>query len=250
MTDRVQIPAEEIRECLDEASLRDWVARQRWYASKSRAVTGIEIVEGIALGEQLYLALVQTRFATGTHELYQLPLTLRAGDGAESTAHRIAHTSEWGVYDALAEPAELVELVARMQAGSEIDAGEGNFSFSRVEGMPAVGRDAEVRAMGVEQSNSSLVIGDELVLKVFRKLEPGINPELEMLRFLTAHGFPNIASLYGWYEYDGAALAATLGVAQRYLPRAEDGWALAVREIAHDPERFLEALVTAKSSRR
>jgi hypothetical protein len=79
MTDPVQIAADEIRQCLDDESLRDWVADQRWYASKSRAVMGIEIIEGIALGEALYLALVQTRFATGTHELYQLPLTLRSG---------------------------------------------------------------------------------------------------------------------------------------------------------------------------
>ena len=129
-----------------------------------------------------------------------------------------------------------------MEAGSEIDAGEGNFSFHRVDGVQSVGRDAEVRPVGVEQSNSSLVIGDELMLKVFRKLEPGINPELEMLRFLTAHEFPNIASLYGWYEYDGQALAATLGVAQEFLPEAQDGWTLATREIVEAPETFLERL--------
>jgi trehalose synthase-fused probable maltokinase len=242
MSDPVQIAADEIRQCLDEASLRDWVAEQRWYASKSRAVTGIEVVEGISLTDELYLALVQTRFATGTHELYQLPLTLRSADGMPAPQHRIAATSEWAVYDALAEPAELVELVARMEAGSEIDAAEGNFSFNRVEGMPAIGREASVRPVGVEQSNSSLIIDERIVLKVFRKLEPGINPELEMLRFLTAHGFPNIASLYGWYEYDGQALAATLGVAQRFLPEAEGGWELALREIAGAPESFLRRL--------
>ena len=73
MSKPVQIPVAEIRQCLDEESLREWVRQQRWYASKSRAVTGIEIVEGVALQEdpQLFLALVQTRFATGTHELYR-----------------------------------------------------------------------------------------------------------------------------------------------------------------------------------
>jgi maltokinase len=242
MSDPVQIAADEIRECLDDESLRDWVAGQRWYASKSRTVAGIEIVEGISLGEHLYLALVQTRFATGTHELYQLPLTLRRGEDDHDAKHRIARIPSWTVYDALAEPHELVELVARMVQGSEIDAGEGNFTFQRVEGMPAVARDATVRAVGVEQSNSSLVIDEQLVLKVFRKLEPGTNPELEMLRFLTAHDFPNIASLYGWYEYDGQALAATLGVAQRFLRDAHDGWELALEEIVREPESFLRRL--------
>jgi maltokinase len=80
------------------------------------------------------------------------------------------------------------------------------------------------------------------VLKVFRKLEPGINPELELLRFLTAREFPNIAPLHGWYEYDGAPLAATLGVAQQFLPDAVGGWELALDRIATDPAWFLNEL--------
>ena len=242
MSERVSIAADEIRQCLDEESLRDWVAEQRWYASKSRSVSGIDIVEGISLGETLYLALVQTRFATGTHELYQLPLILRPAADDTTVGERIAQTPNCALFDALAAPAELVALVDRMESGVEIDAGEGNFSFHRVEGVASIGREADVRPVGVEQSNTSLVIGDQLMLKVFRKLEPGINPELEMVRFLTAHEFPNIASLYGWYEYDGQALAATLGVAQQFLPDAQDGWKLAQHEIASDPEAFLQRL--------
>ncbi len=79
MSEGVQITAEEIRRALDEEELRDWVQHQRWYASKARSVAGIDIVESITLRDEplLLLALVQTRFATGTHELYQLPLALR-----------------------------------------------------------------------------------------------------------------------------------------------------------------------------
>ncbi len=83
--------------------------------------------------------------------------------------------------------------------------------------------DAPARPMGVEQSNSSIVFGDETVLKVFRRLEPGINPELEMLRFLTRRGFPHIAPLQGWYEYEGRSFAATLGVAQRFFAERRRG---------------------------
>jgi predicted trehalose synthase len=179
MTDPVQISAAELRQCLDEASLRRWVQHQRWYASKSRPVSGIAIVEGVSLGEEptVYLALVQTRFATGTHELYQLPLTLRPGS-EEELAQAIARTADWTAYDALQEPERLLELIRLMDSGEEIDALEGKFSFHRTDGVAAVSDDASVRLMGVEQSNSSLVIDDELVLKVFRKLEPGVNPEL------------------------------------------------------------------------
>jgi maltokinase len=108
MAEPVQVPAAELRQCLDADSLREWVQHQRWYASKSRAVTGIEIVEGVSLREDplLFLALVQTRFATSTHELYQLPLALRPA-GEQSDAQAIAQTEEWTAYDALTEPTRL-----------------------------------------------------------------------------------------------------------------------------------------------
>jgi maltokinase len=242
MREPVQIPADEIRECLDEESLREWVRAQRWYASKSRTVAGIEIVEGITLRESpfLFLALVQTRFATGTHELYQLPLSLIRTDVAVDSP--IATTRDWTVYDALAEPVRLLELVLRMDREDEIDAAEGQFSFHRADGVTSISEDSYVRLIGVEQSNSSIVIDDKLVLKVFRKLEPGINPELELLRFLTARGFPNIATLHGWYEYDGAPLAATLGVAQQFLPDAVGGWELALDKLVTDPAELLNDL--------
>jgi maltokinase len=244
VSDPVQIPSGEIRECMDEESLREWVQRQRWYASKSRAVAGIEIVEGVTLREHptLFLALVQTRFATGTHELYQLPLLLTTGDEQAPNGGAVAHTDDWTAYDALGQPSVLRELMLRMDAGDEIDTGESRFSFYRVEGSGTVSDASEVRLMGVEQSNSSLVIDERLVLKVFRKLEPGINPELEMLRFLTARGFPNIAPLHGWYEYDGTALAATLGVAQQFFPSATGGWELALEKVGTETGWFLDQL--------
>jgi maltokinase len=243
MSEPLQLSADEIRQRLDEESLREWIQRQRWYASKSRSVAGIEIVESVTLRDEplLVLALVQTRFATGTHELYQMPLGLRPA-GEVAAPDSIAHTDEWAVYDALAEPAEASELLRRVEATDEIETAEGRFSFFRTNALRTSADDAGARLMGVEQSNSSIVFDDELVLKVFRKLEPGVNPELEMLRFLTEHQFPNIAPLHGWYEYDGAALATTLGVAQAFLPDARGGWELALRELGPDPDGFLERL--------
>ncbi len=90
--------------------------------------------------------------------------------------------------------------------------------------------------MGAEQSNTTLVFDDALALKVFRRLLPGDNPELEMLRFLQAHGFENIAALAGWYELAGERMEATLGVLQRFVGDARDGWEFALAE----PQAFLE----------
>ncbi len=244
MSEPAQISAE-IRQLLDEESLRGWVQRQRWYASKSRSVNAVEIVESVTLSDEplLLLALVQTRFATGTHDLYQLPLGLRAS-GEDSEQEAIATSEEWSVYDALADPAQALELVRRMDQGDEIETADGRLSFHHVDGATTLGDEATVRLIGVEQSNSSVVFDDRLVLKVFRKLEPGINPELEMMRFLTRTQFPNIAPLQGWYEYEGQALAATLGVSQTFFPDAIGGWELALEEIPSDPDTFLERLAS------
>jgi maltokinase len=96
-----------------------------------------------------------------------------------------------------------------------------------------------VRAMGAEQSNSSVVFDDAYVLKAFRRLEAGDNPELEMLRFLTEREFPHIAELVGWIDYAGELMDATLGVAQRFVSGGRDGWELALDELGSDPEAFV-----------
>src|SRR5205085_9449427 len=99
----------DIGQLVDVEELRAWVQQQRWYASKSRSVAGIEIVENLTLREEppLVLALVQTRFATGTHELYQLLL------GAKT-------------FDALTEPGQPRELLPRIDSGrEELDTADG-----------------------------------------------------------------------------------------------------------------------------
>jgi maltokinase len=228
----------------DLEALSTWVEDQRWYASKSRAVAGVELVETVVLRDQpplLFLALLQTRFATGTHELYQLPVGVRPADEGWSE-HVMAETDEWTFYDALMDPLLCRQLLASVEREDAIETEEGRFTFQRANGSLGLPGDMSVRPMGVEQSNSSLVFADQLVMKVFRKLEAGTNPELEMLSFLTARGFPNIAPLYGAYSYDGRSLAATLGIVQRFFPDGVGGWELALDEITSDPDRFLERL--------
>ena len=249
MSEPVKMRELELAQLLDEESLRDWISQQRWYASKARSISAVEIVESLPLLEDppMLLALVQTRFATGTHELYQLPLVLvhdaggvdGHGEGPSSAA--IASAGEWTVYDGLADPGRAWELLRRIASGEEAETEQGRFSFCASEGLTSLG-EGSARLMGVEQSNSSIVFEERLVLKIFRKLEPGINPELEMLRFLSAHGFEHIAPLQGFYDYDGQALAATLGVAQTFLAGATGGWELALEEIPSDPETFLGRL--------
>ncbi|MFZ0042046.1 MAG: hypothetical protein WAK93_12120 [Solirubrobacteraceae bacterium] len=240
MTDQAQSEAAQLLASLNLDEVRDWLQTQRWYASKSRHITGLEVEESVPLTQRppLLLNIVQTRFATGAHDLYQLPLTfLPVRDAAGHDG--VVSTPEWVVVDAVADPDLVRDLLRQMENEATVEGDSGCFRFARVEETGPLTPEAPVRPMGVEQSNSSIVFGEDTVLKVFRKLEPGINPELELLHFLTRREFPNIAPLQGWYEYEGRAFSATLGVAQRFFSDAVGGWELALDQIAKDPAAFL-----------
>jgi maltokinase len=230
---------------LAEDTFQEWIVAQRWFGSKAREVAHIDVAECIPLREevpQLALALVEARFGEGTHETYQVPIGLRPAD--EGWTERVIGEAEgWTIYDALADPAAGRELLHRMRSGGIETVEEGTLRFRWAASAGAEqGGTVDVRPVGVEQSNSSIVFGDALILKAFRRVEPGVNPELELLRFLSERGFANIAALAGWYEYEGRYIDATLGILQEYLAGARDGWELALEELASDPAGLLTRL--------
>jgi len=217
---------------VDESALIEYVTRQRWYGAKSRVVTHSAVLDTVTIRQaepQLTLALVELRYETGAHDLYQL-LFSGPGDGM--------------AIDGLAEDAGLArELVSAMRTGATLQGSQGVADFRPAEDFTALGRElGSARLISSEQSNSSVVFDEALILKVFRRLEPGINPELEMLRFLGSAGFRNVPALGGWYEYSGGPLTATLGLLQEFVADGVDGWELALEEIADAPERFLDRL--------
>ena len=228
---------------IEPERLQEWVVAQRWFASKSKQVTGIDVLQGVPLRQEepfLVLAMVSAKFHAGTHELYQLPVGIRPASDSWSDAV-IDEVDGWTAYDGLTDPVHAREILGRMHDSSVARAGGSTLSFFWADGAqpPA---EPEVRPMGVEQSNSSMVFSDELILKTFRRVEPGVNPELELLRFLTSHEFENIAPLAGWYEYGGRLVESTLGILQAFMAGAVDGWELALDELANAPDRFLQRL--------
>jgi trehalose synthase-fused probable maltokinase len=223
---------------LPEEELRDFVLGQRWYGSKSDEVAHVRAVDAFPLREReeplLAVAVVETRFQTGTHELYNVPVGLRRGDGG------FASVDSWRVFDALEDDRLVQALVEMIRAQERVEHERGTLEFSTVDGLVEdLDELGSVRAMGSEQSNSSVVLGEQLVLKLYRKLEAGVNPELELLRFLTQRGFPSIASLEGWATHLGQPLDATLAILQHYVPVRNDGWTLALEDLAAGGDGFV-----------
>jgi hypothetical protein len=121
------------------------------------------------------LALVEARFASGTHEFYQLPLGLRP-----ESERVIATAGGWTFYDALADPVHGRELLEMMRSGRDAQAGdEGLLEFRWAADGDGLGRGAAVRPVGVEQSNSSIVYGDALSSRRAAASSPGSTPRAD-----------------------------------------------------------------------
>jgi maltokinase len=202
-------------------SLVEYVHEQRWFGGKSLEVTGAEIVdEGVLRAEpRLADALVELRYGDGNHDLYQL---LHGEDE----------------YDVIADPSTGTELVSLVRQGETVPTTDGQITFEPFAGMPA-SRGETSRMLGIEQSNSALVVDDTFFVKVYRRLEAGENPDLELTRFLVSHGYEHVPRLYGWWSYSGPLLGATLGMVQRYMPGSIDGWSLALEELVGRPDDFV-----------
>ena len=186
-----------------EDALREFVIAQRWFGSKSREVAHFRLLETIPLTEQpLVLAVLEVEFLPGTHELYQLPIGARPE--GEWTEGVIATDEGMVIYDAMSDPEMVRQLVRLIAAGTEVETGQGTAEFRVVGDAGLGGEIAEVRPMGAEQSNSSVVLDERLVLKAYRRLGAGPNPELEILSFLTERDFPHIAALRGSTATRGA----------------------------------------------
>ena len=209
---------------LDVRALREWLAAQRWFAAKGRELREVRALETFTLrGESpVLLALVETRFAAGPPERYQVLLG----------THRGASDGALAFDDAVGDPREGALLAGLFGGERTLRGAHGDVGFHRADGAAPMGVDPVVRPMGVEQSNSSVILDETSVLKVFRRLEDGESPELEMLRELTAQGFDSIARLQGWYAYAAGDTQVTLGVLQEFVGDATDGWTLALAAIA------------------
>ncbi len=230
---------------LPEAELGAFLARQPWFRANGRENVQARVLEAVfvrSVSPLLAIALVEVGGERGLNEIYQLPLGLRPE--GEPRPGAIASLDGWTAYDALADPEleyELTDLI-RKAATARSDLATVDFEpASKPEALPEPSSGG-VRTIGEGHSNTSVVIGEELVLKIYRLLAAGDNPELELLRFLSDHGFANSPPLIGSYAHSGRLIDATLGILSEYVPAESDGWSFALASLRGDAARFLTHL--------
>lgn len=194
-----------------------WLPAQRWYSGRGREIAQARPATVVALGSDLDLVLLEVSYTDGPAEAYQV--LLRWDTGAESAL--IGSDGDRRAYDAMADPEAAGALLALVDASERI----GPVQFRRETGA-RLGPVTSARVMSVEQSNTSVVFDEQSIMKVFRRLTPGVNPDIELTRALA--GNPYITPLLGSYEIDWGAEQYMLGMVSTFARDSTDGWQVAV----------------------
>ncbi|MFI1887003.1 maltokinase N-terminal cap-like domain-containing protein [Streptomyces jumonjinensis] len=232
--------------------LHSWLPRQRWFAGKDQPVTGFSLVSATELlpvrgpgPGLLHLLVAVHRPASAdelAHDCYQLLLGVRRTlpphlAGALIGRPAAGPLAGRTVYEGLHDP-RLAELILeRLRTPGVL----GPLRFDRFDrigrfggfgtGPGMSGGGLTARPLDAEQSNSSLVYGDAYILKFFRRVQPGPNPDLELPLALARAGCTRVPAPVAWYE-SAAPQPYTLGVLQPYLRGSRDGWRLALEALA------------------
>ncbi len=227
-----------------ERAINRFLPSRRWFAGKARVIRLVSVIDslpltGVRSSIPARVLIVRVEFTEGEAETYSVLLSIMEGERAEylladSPRSVVAHLPRRGetavLADALVDPdvcKELLEAVRRRRTLRGRDGG-------RLVGRPAP---ALRRALGTqespepsifraEQSNTSVLFGQSLILKLFRRVEPGVNPDLELGRFLTDRtSFENTPAVAGSLEYDvNGGESSTLAVLHDFVPNEGDAW--------------------------
>src|SRR5882672_3988794 len=206
------------------SQLPSFLAAQRWFGGKARQIVGIDIVDAIPISgtePKALLLTVAVKYGEGKTETYSIPVITLAHGGL--------------LEDAFSRPEFLGELLDIIKQERVLEGDTGRLrgcrgaSFSELLG-PS---DVKPKLLTGEQSNSSVIYGERLILKFFRRIEAVENPDLEIGRFLSEKaGYSHIARIDGWLEYQlGEGQAATQAILQEFVPNQGDAWRYALRTL-------------------
>ncbi|MFW6115072.1 MAG: maltose alpha-D-glucosyltransferase [Thermodesulfobacteriota bacterium] len=226
-----------------ESVLPQYVKEKRWFGGKAQSIKSANIAEVFPVGNEsaaAYITLVQVDYTHEDTETYVLPLAYGSAEKAEQMmsdypgkpiAHvRLKDKKEEGIiYDATADKVfaeTLLEMIVRRRRPKgkvgRLIAGSKR-PFRKIRG--SSDNSLEPSILKVEQSNTSIVYGDRFILKLFRQLHPGVNPDLEIGLFLTEQGFGNTPPIAGSIEYRrGKEEPTTLAILQALIPNQGDAW--------------------------
>jgi maltose alpha-D-glucosyltransferase/alpha-amylase len=232
---------------LESEILPAFLPKQRWFADKDAALGAIAIVDVVEMGSDgtlVFCALVEI---AGMQRRYFLPLSIANAPAdasntlVRSTLARVRRGARDGfLYDGMATESfarALLDDVAHARRRRSTRGGEfvatATATFASL-GLPPT---PSVRRLTIEQSNTSVIVGERAMLKAYRRVHAGAQPELEVARFLAAVGYANTPALLGYVQYERPDVEPTaLAIVQRFVESQGDGWGATLTYL----ERFFD----------
>ena len=224
------------RTILEQTALPTWLPKRRWFANKESTIEHVHIAYGVRFGDAQHPVLLSEIEVTsaGQTSRYQLPFGLLGEDQFTSALPqqlalaRVRRVRQVGlITDAFSLDSYIRAVIEGLRAQTVLSSSDGEIRFEstpHLANLPA-GDELQVRYLAAEQSNSSVVVGESLVLKLIRKVSAGVHPELEMGAYLTAAGYAHISPLLGSViRRDNEGQDSLLMIAQGYLSNQGDAW--------------------------
>ncbi|BBI63779.1 hypothetical protein HSBAA_50850 [Vreelandella sulfidaeris] len=243
------------RRLLERETLPNYLPKRRWFAAKQARIEEIRLHATVSLehsGHSLLLSELEVKHGQGS-ERYQLPLAFLGEDEQSNplpqqlAMARVRRFHEVGLLtDAVTLDAFTLAVLEGMQLGSVVPYEQGEVHFLPTAAFAdlTLPEHPEIVQQSAEQSNSSIIINHQLVLKLFRRLEPGIHPEAEIGSYLTERGFTHTVPLYGVVTRLEEGTTQTLMILQGYIDNQGDAWSWtrsklerAIREAVADEDR-------------
>ncbi|OVE75537.1 maltose alpha-D-glucosyltransferase [bacterium F11] len=235
-----------------------YIQNQRWFGGKARTIQTIKIADVIKLSHSTHLSMlvfIEVGYTDGSLEMYSLPLSFSSGEKAHNikiqnpsvifVAVEVPGKEEGILYDPMWGEEFPKVLLDNLQKRRRIPGKKGEIVFSSTKTLPKISSSAfaglKVVTSRAEQSNTSVFYGDKLVLKMIRRLETGLNPDLEIGRYLTENGaFSHMPPVLGGMEYRQPNGEFTiLGTFQGFIANEGDSWKYTLEHLGQYYERAL-----------
>ena len=201
----------------------EWLPRQRWYAGRSRELSAAEPARVVPLRDDIELMLVDASYIDGSSERYQVIVRWDVAPPDEyNTVATIGSAWDRTGYDALYDPQAAQFLLSLIDSSAVRD----DVTFAKEPGA-TLPIDAAPRVFDSEQSNTSVIFEQEAILKVFRRVAPGVNPDIELNRVLGRAGNPHVAPLLGSIEMSLAGQDWPLAMVTKFAANSAEGWDMA-----------------------
>ncbi|TAL99666.1 MAG: maltose alpha-D-glucosyltransferase [Paraburkholderia sp.] len=229
-------PTPENVRLLESEVLPSWLSRRRWFASKDRALKRVRLAALTTIqGGGFAFTEIEAELSDGSSERYVLPIAISWGAETTTPLHiqlalsRVRRGRNIGyLTDAFSLPWFAYGVLRKLREHAAVPTVQQSvIHFRPTERFDAIdlGETPEIRWLAAEQSNSSLVIAEALVLKLVRRLMPGVHPEVEMSRYLTKLGYANTAPLFGEVaRVDPEGVPHTLAILQGFIDNQGNAW--------------------------